>query len=116
MRTDDQYFQPGDKVMRVALSWQIPGLKVRPDASLDPRTDFGRVLCVSHCCKRPRMAGNRVFFVGIEGRRRPAQGWCAACFRKVDEIKLCVAAVKRKESPVEQPIESTHQPEPDQQP
>jgi hypothetical protein len=105
MRTDDQYFQPGDKVMRVAIVTQIPGVRVRADAALDPRTDFGRVLCVSHCCKHPRMAGNRVFFIGIISEREPDQGWRAACFRKVDEIKLCIAAVKHKQAPVEQPIE-----------
>jgi hypothetical protein len=103
MRTDDQYFQPGDKVMRVAYAGQFPGARVRPGSTINNLTDFGRVLCVEACWLHPRI-GNRVLFVGIPPREPLA--WRAACFRKVDEIKLCVAAVKHKETPIEPPIEA----------
>lgn len=93
---DDQWFNPGDKVMRVAYSPQlgaIPGLRILP---LVPETDFGNVLCVEICWEDRGV--NRVKFVGIE--LDSDHGWRAACFRRVSEIRLCVEATKRSASPV----------------
>lgn len=90
---NDQWFQPGDKVMRVCCFDDVTGRQsCHP---LVPETDFGKTLCVESVCKGPR--GNRVFFVGIQSLS--GIGWLAACFRKVEEIKLCAAALKVIKAP-----------------
>ncbi len=95
MDTNDQWFEPGDKVMRVALA-SLLGLPVT-DLGPQRETDFGRVLCVERCW---RVAGqNWVTFVGVPNG--PNEAWYACCFRKVSEIKLCVSAVNRKREPNE---------------
>lgn len=99
----DQYFSPGEKVMRVAYADTL-GLPVTRKAVA--QADFGRVLCVEFCWEGP--VGNLVMFVGIP---LPVPHGCiggfhAACFRRVSEIQLCVRAAKRLSSPVETPAET----------
>lgn len=98
MNTNDQWFEPGDKVMRVSYANKL-GLPLLPSPSLTEKTDFGNVLCVERCF--PLGAWNRVLFVGVKPRGvLPERGFFACCFRKVEEIKLCVQAVQRKPEPV----------------
>lgn len=96
MSTNDQYFQPGDKVMLVQEmlepQWEeCPNTEVR----------YGEVYCVSAFWS----AGgyNMIDLVGTPpafddyGRRC---GYLAMEFRKVDEIKLCVAAAQLSKATV----------------
>ena len=92
MRTD-QWFEPGDKVMRV--SGNPEGGSIYKTDRRKPR--YGEVLCVEDFYEGPQF--NAVMFVGFggwayDGLGRPI-GWRASCFRKVDEIKLCVEAVEK---------------------
>lgn len=99
--TNDQYFQPGDKVMRVMED--APLLALFPIKVRHPNPpEFGRVYCVERC-----FAGgvcNLVHLVGIwhdttaDGRPK---GFPAMMFRRVEEIKLCVRAANHVLKPVE---------------
>lgn len=93
MRNDDQWFEPGDKVMRVEYAETLGLIN---NGITPPETEFGRVLCVTHCTDIPRF-GNVVRFVGIED----GLGFYACCFRKVSEIQLCVRAARHLSNPVE---------------
>lgn len=85
---NDQWFEPGDKVMRVASAPIIM-----------PETDFGIVLCVDRCEYISSRSYSRVFFVGIPSPT--GYGHLANNFRKVEEIQLCVRAAKKKPDCVE---------------
>lgn len=93
---DDQWFEPGDKVMRVAHephgSFCNSGLK---------RTPFGKVFTVNYCM--PLVDGNAVFLIGIPS---PERGVRAANFRKVKEIQLCVSAAKHVKKPKRVEVET----------
>lgn len=97
---NDQWFEPGDKVMRVG-SGNTPGAEIVPfEPKLKP--SFNQVFCVSACWKGK--LSNLVDFVGSDGpffKGNLRVGWPARHFRKVDEIKLCIAAVKSHESTTE---------------
>jgi len=93
MRTDDQHFVPGDKVMQVETPAAL-GLRCSPE-SMNLR---GKLLCVSRCEFRPWVGWNVTSFVGINDR---GHGFYACCFRRVSEIQLCVRAAKRLSEPVE---------------
>lgn len=95
MSANDQWFSPGDKVMRVATAVQL-GLDP-DDRSVLSATDFGKILCVSEFRERPR--GNWIRFVGVNCS--PTDWWFAQCFRKVEEVQLCVRAAKLFETPIE---------------
>ena len=100
MRTNDQYFQPGDKVMRVEPEAK-PG--TYPYDGLPPK--MGVVYCVSDFWEGPEF--NVVMLTGFGGfrydeRGRPV-GWRAIYFRKVEEIKICLQAVAKVENNVETP-------------
>ncbi len=90
----DYWFEPGDKVMRVCFAQDLGFSSGLP---LTPETDFGRILCVDHC--EALTNSNRVWFVGIVGKG--GYGWVTSCFRKVDEIRLCVKAAQKVGEPVE---------------
>lgn len=90
----EQWFQPGDKVMRVTGN--------RPDgfilkAPVDP-PEYGKVYCVADFYEGPLF--NAVILVGgcdwhyHFGRK---VGWPASAFRKVDEIRRCVDALSHSE-------------------
>jgi hypothetical protein len=97
MNTNEQWFQPGDKVMRIAYAADL-GLN-SANVAVNPATDFGIVLCVEHCW-RPRLAPcNAVDFVGVFPKSNESRGFAAACFRKVEEIKLCVRAAEKFHQP-----------------
>lgn len=70
--------------------------------SCDKWPKFGEILCVEDFFEWPRF--NAVMFVGFGGWREYNGlkcGWRASCFRKVEEIKLCVEATKRTLKPKE---------------
>lgn len=88
MKNNDQWFEPGDKVMRVKASdyeeWQR-------------MTPFGKVFCVKDCwiCLsdgRPTMR-----LVGLEEHTSLTER-----FRKVEEIQLCVRAAEAMKNPKKQ--------------
>lgn len=97
MRPDDIYFKPGDKVMRVYPGREhgIPATHGYPV--------MGSVYRVEDFYEGPDF--NAVMLVGFGGFKYDAFGqpigWRAKHFRKVEEIRLCVAAVKHTQSPVE---------------
>ncbi len=100
MRSEDQWFKPGDKVMRVG---SVSGNAFRYDG---PKPKFGAVYCVEDFYEGPSF--NAVMLVGFGGWRfRPGNpypiGWRAINFRKVEEIKLCIEAVERSKKPAEIP-------------
>jgi hypothetical protein len=90
-------FKAGDKVMRVGAA--VPGHALVPKAKMGgrPIPEFGVVYCVEDSFEGPQW--NAVVFVGGGGWLHAPEltpypiGWPAAAFRKVEEIKLCVAAV-----------------------
>lgn len=92
----DYWFEPGDKVMRVAYGPEVAKFdKWLPHSS---EAEKGRVLCV-HACWRADNGWNYVTFVGVP--ITPGSGFLACCFRKVEEIKLCVKAAQKVGEPVE---------------
>jgi hypothetical protein len=95
MRSNDQYFVPGDKVMRVSCGdfkgvdyagkYKIPG--------------YGETFCVEDFWEGPCF--NVIMLVGFGGwRYNPLDGtpvgWQSSAFRKVEEIKLCLSALEKK--------------------
>lgn len=101
MKTSDQWFEPGDKVMRVSYSQPGEGRRIR-EVRKSPQ--YGEVLCVMECWEGPTC--NVVDFVGFGGPDYDAAsglrwGWEATCFRKVEELQLCVQAVERAKKPQE---------------
>lgn len=98
---NDVYFSPGDKVMRVSSESGPITVECRNGSP-----QFGVVYCVEDFYEGPQF--NVVMLVGfggwvwVPGYKHPA-GWRATAFRKVEEIKLCVEAIKRTEAPVAQP-------------
>jgi hypothetical protein len=96
--SQDQWFEPGDKVMRVAEA-HLLGF---PNCSgpIARGTEFGNVLCVQSCVVLNGI--NRVFFVGIESHNgRP---FFACCFRRVTEIQLINRATRRQVETVTQNV------------
>ena len=98
----EQYFNPGDKVMRVG------SISLRPiDRSILKRQppQFGEILCVERCWKNGRH--NYVMFAGFGAPYYSSKGYeiglIAQNFRKVDEIKLCLAAVAHDRAPITSP-------------
>jgi hypothetical protein len=96
MRTNDQYFQPGDKVMRVGDN--TPGARLAHELAPPPdaRPKYGVVYCVEDFWEGPQR--NVVMLVGFGGWTYCdgfKAGWPAASFRKVEEIKICLAAARQ---------------------
>jgi hypothetical protein len=92
MNTNDQWFEPGDKVMRVSYPEDI-GLVATGYRPIE--THFGKVLCVDDC-----WTGNGFSAVSFVGVPDPwDRGFYACCFRKVEEIKLCVRAAEKFSQP-----------------
>lgn len=93
MNANDQWFVPGDKVMRV--SGNPAGAAIYPTNRRKPK--YGEILCVEDFWEGPEY--NVVMFVGFGGwaytKNGGKIGWRASCFRKVDEIKLIVEAVEK---------------------
>jgi hypothetical protein len=97
MNTQDVWFEPGDKVIRVAYAYDL-GLPLIPQRRLTNQSDFGNVLCVERCFRLGDW--NRVSFVGIKPTGiLPDRGWYACCFRRVEEIQLCVRAAEKFKQP-----------------
>lgn len=105
MRTNDQWFEPGDKVMRVSS-----GCRNFPAITCDVGIpQYGQVYCVEDFWEGPIF--NAVILIGFGGwryhpRNGSKVGWEACAFRRVSEIKLCVEAVSKSKAPKVQPVES----------
>lgn len=101
MRTDDQYFEPGDKVMRVGF--ELPSNAAAYNGPNQPDIpQYGKVYCVEDFWEGP--VHNAIMLVGFGGWRfwrGMKAGWRAAHFRRVSEIKLCVRAAEKMSLPVE---------------
>lgn len=96
---NDQWFLPGDKVMRVS-SGSALGTAVEHPPSHHPQ--YGVVYCVEDCWAGPLF--NAVMLVGFGGwqyQNGMKAGWQACAFRKVEEIKLCVMAISHAKAPME---------------
>ena len=97
MRTDDIYFKPGDKVMRVGSSYRVE-YSMRCESGIP---QFGNVYCVESFWEGPQF--NVVMLVGFGGWRYSPNGdpvgWRAINFRSVEEIKTCLKAVQNAETP-----------------
>lgn len=93
---NDQWFSPGDRVMRVSSAAAL-GFPYRAKI---PESGFGKILCVAGCWQTAS-GWNAVKFVGVLNSS-PDIGFLAACFRRVEEIRLCVEAAKRMRQPVEE--------------
>ena len=89
MNNNDQWFEPGQKVMRVAVDRPIPSMK-----NWDERVGFGEVFCVSIFLEDKGF--NWIELVGFDDI------YLASNFRKVEEIKLCVEALKKAKAPAKQ--------------
>lgn len=94
----DQWFEPGDKVMRVMEDEECAPAYL---SVIEPceASRKGVVLCVEKCWREPDNIPpfNLCRFVGIALPRGLAE--MAACFRRVEEIKLCVRAAKLLSEP-----------------
>lgn len=92
MNNNDQWFEPGQKVMRVSdnLASDCTKLGLPYDSP-----EFGEVLCVTECWSAWDI--NHVSFVGYPATYDLGQkiGFWTNNFRKVEEIKLCVEALKK---------------------
>lgn len=86
MNTNDQWFEAGDKVMRVS-NWNPGGLV---DGSKEK--PFGHIFCVEYSFQSC-VGMNGVKFVGVQ---IPA---LASNFRRIEEIKLCVEAAAKMKQP-----------------
>lgn len=89
-------FKPGDKVMRIACDPPFPGIQ---DANGDGIrvAPYNNVFCVKVCWVDE--AGlTMCSFVGVD--HSPFIGICTHNFRKVEEIRLCINAVKKQTHPL----------------
>jgi hypothetical protein len=93
MNNNDQWFEPNTKVIRVARATDFGVFSTTPSPL--PGTEFGKVLCVRFCHAAP--LGNGVFFVGVDHISNV--GCLARCFRRVEEIQLCVRAAEKFRQP-----------------
>lgn len=95
---DDQWFSPGDKVMRVAGNTSGRPLINEPHGN-GPK--YGVVYCVEDFIEYSNC--NVVMIVGFGGWRTSINGlrtgWPAASFRRVEEIRLCVEAANKVSKP-----------------
>jgi len=94
MRTDDVWFKPGDKVMRVRIEPVTSGLNYD-----GPPIKLNTVYCVEDFWEGPSF--NVVMLVGCGGwHTHPTNGskvgWRASHFRKVEEIAICIRATQRE--------------------
>jgi hypothetical protein len=93
---NDQIFQVGDKVMKVC-GHNVPGRKVSIEVP------WGVVLCVEDT-KILEHGGQGIHLVGFQNtmnRRGQIRWFRSYCFRKVEEIRLCVEAVQHIKDPVQ---------------
>lgn len=88
MSNDRMVFSPGDKVMRVGN-----GRTDRAVPCYGPYPKYGVVYCVEDFWEGPEF--NVIMLVGLGGWQYSQcgmkLGWYAGAFRKVEEIRLCVA-------------------------
>lgn len=93
---NDQWFEPGDKVMRVGGNGT--GYPQALHKCPNGAPQLGKVYCVSECWRG--LYTNLITLTGFDpvidklGRK---VGFPAFAFRKVDEIKLILSAIQKKE-------------------
>lgn len=94
----DQFFQQGDKVMQVL---DEEGFIIQYGLGRDSaKTEKGKVYCVSEFISNLFFVCNAVRFVGVEMPSSESY-FIAKCYRKVEEIKLCIKAVETIKQPNE---------------
>jgi hypothetical protein len=106
----DQIFQPGDKVMLVQGSEGLANVKARPDY---PKVEKGVVYCVDFCFYYEYTKRHRVGLIGwprLYNLSGVLRGFPACCFRKVEEIRLCIDAVKKVEAPAPKEVHASPAP------
>lgn len=93
---NDQWFEPGDKVVRVCWgdSLGIDPSRINPTVEAPE----GDVYCVTHF--RNNGSWNEIWLAGF-GEPPTEDGFFAACFRRVEELRLCVEAAERMKKPSE---------------
>jgi hypothetical protein len=99
MNTNDQWFEPGDKVMKVLSRDELSVIFPKMHR-LGIKISRRKVYCVSACWRGSKC--NLVNFVGITNSTMPngqPRGFPALAFRRVSEIQLIIRASKRQ--PVE---------------
>lgn len=87
----DQWFSPGDKVMEVDVESSMNEAADGYREAEYSQTKLGIVYCVERFEACPN-DWNAVWLVGIENG---TEGLYAAEFRRVEEIRLCLSAVKK---------------------
>lgn len=96
-KIQDQWFSPGDKVMEVdveaAMEQTVPGYA---DAEKVP-TKPGAVYCVEKFTTFSPTGWNAVWLVGVDCE---PDGLFAAEFRRVEEIRLCMSALRKEGKPL----------------
>lgn len=95
---NDQWFSPGDKVMRVSRGnpFRLGFFAPAPKDAVE-----GEVYCVSACWQSDH-GWNLVTFVGFPREfyaNGVEKGFLAINFRRVEEIKLCINAIKHTKQP-----------------
>lgn len=94
MKTNDQWFQPGDKVMEVLTDEEVEAAMPLAQFGEDAPTRQGVVYCVERFKEFPW--SNAVVLSGVGADRPMDERWIPAIyFRKVEEIKLCARAAKK---------------------
>jgi len=102
----DVIFKPGAKVMRVGS--ESSPTRTAPIQTRVPQ--FGEILCVSECWKVE--GGYQCMFAGFGGPyyfNGLKTGWRTRNFREVEEIRLCLSAVRDHPMKVDPVLtETTH--------
>lgn len=91
-KIQDQWFEPGDKVVRVQdVQFTVKEIEERPSTLPNDK-----VLCVHAFINHP-LYGN---FVQITGYNAGSEWWSPAReFRRVEDIQLCVRAAQAMKQP-----------------
>jgi hypothetical protein len=101
---NDQWFEPGDKVVRVMTRAEFLAIVGKVPKTGALKIEWGTVYCVEYCWRGTRM--NLVRLVGIPNTIRKngeVRGYPAIAFRKVEEVQLCVRAVQKRTKKEMQP-------------
>lgn len=103
MKTDDQWFQPGQKVLRAVAADPTQPEEAHFYSDMVP---FGVVFCVDRCFECPG-GYNVLWFTGLPiPYEDHDSGWVAANFRAVEEVRLCVEAAQHVKKPERTKVEA----------
>lgn len=103
---DDQWFEVGDKCLRVR---EPDPKRDGPECctELPPYAPWGEILCVSAFQSHPD--GNTVLFHGYPAfvDENGDEWWeIPDCFRRVDEVRMCIEAAKHVKKPERVEVET----------